>query len=166
VAFQTAWIATVVGAANGLGWAGPVAVAAAVALHLRLSPRPGVEVRILLVALLLGWVIEHGFLWMGLIHYQAAPGWVPLWMLALWPLFATTLNVSLMWFQTRLPAAAIFGGLAGPLAYWGGSALGAIQLPEAVAALIALALGWSLAFPGLVLIARRLDGARADEVLP
>jgi hypothetical protein len=160
VAFQAAWLASAVAAAHGLVWAGPAAVAAAVALHLGLAPRAGVEVRVLLVATLLGLVVEHGLLWSGLIGYPGDPAWVPVWMLALWPLFATTLNVCLSWFKTQLRLAAVFGGVAGPFAYWGGSALGAIELPEPAAALAALAIVWSLAFPGLLLVARHLDDAQ------
>ena len=40
LAFQLGWFASVLGAAHGLPWAGPVVVAMVVMLHLRLVRRP------------------------------------------------------------------------------------------------------------------------------
>ncbi len=157
VVFQTAWVATVLGAARGLAWIGPAAVAAAVALHLWLTPTRAAEARLIALALILGLAVEHSLLWAGLIRYQDSPVWVPLWMLALWPLFATTLNVSLAWFKTRLLAAGLFAAVAGPLAYWGGASLGAIGLPQPSTGLLTLAAIWAVAFPGLLVTARNLE---------
>lgn len=151
-AFQAAWFATVLGAAHGLPWLGPVAVLAAVGLHLVQTHRRSLALGLLLAAALLGFVFEHVLLSAGLVRYPGDPAWVPLWMLALWPLFATTLNVSLAWFKPRPVPAALVGAMAGPLAYAGGEALGAIRL-EGVA-LWVLALGWAVAFPLLLTLAR------------
>jgi hypothetical protein len=157
LAFQTGWFAIVLGAAHGLAWLGPVAVLAAVALHLGSTPRRWPELRLLTFALVLGLVLEHVLLYAGVVRYAGDPAWVPVWMLALWPLFATTLNVSLAWFKPRLGLAALAGCVAGPLAYVGGAALGAIQLDTS--ALWILALGWALAFPLLLALARRAGEA-------
>jgi hypothetical protein len=96
---------------------------------------------------------------LGLIGYAPGPLTPPLapaWILALWLLFATTLNVSLRWLQTRLAAAAVLGALAAPLAYLGAARLGAVTLPHAAAALWAQAGGWALLLPLLLFAARRL----------
>jgi hypothetical protein len=158
LAFQVGWFATVLGAAQGLAWLGPLAVLGAIALHLSLAPQRMPELRLMGLALLLGVAVEHALLYAGLVGYAGDPARVPMWMLALWPLFATTLNVSLAWFKPRLGIAAVAGALAGPLAYAGGEALGAIRLHEA--ALWALAACWSLAFPLLLALARRGDAGR------
>lgn len=115
LAFQAGWFATVLGGANGLPWLGPVAVLAAIGLHLMLAAQRPVELRLLLVAFSLGLVFENALLHVGLIAYADDPAWVPVWMLALWPLFATTPNRALAWFRPRLGLAALAGALAGPL---------------------------------------------------
>ncbi len=153
LAFQAGWFATVVGAAKGLPWLGPVVVLAIIGLHLKLTTQRPAELRLLLVASIFGVVFEHALLYAGLVGYAGDPDWVPLWMLALWPLFATTLNASLAWFRSRLGLAALAGALAGPLAYAGGEALGTIALNGP--ALGVLAAGWAIVFPLLLAVARR-----------
>ena len=66
---------------------------------------------------------------------------MPYWILAMWALFATTLNASLGWLHGRPALAGALGMLSGPLAYWAGARLGAIELVQPAAALAALALG-------------------------
>lgn len=152
LAFQAGWFATVLGAAHGLPWLGPIAVLAAVVLHLMLTTQRLSELKLLAVALILGLIFEQALLDAGLVSYPGDPDGVPLWMLALWPLFATTLNVSLAWFKPRLGLAALAGTLAGPLAYASGETLGAIRLHGP--ALWLLAAGWALVFPLLLAVAR------------
>lgn len=156
LAFQAAWFATVLGAAHGLPWLGLVTVLAAVVLHLTLTTRRLPELRLLSAAFILGLLLENTLLHTGVVGYAGDPVWVPLWMLALWPLFATTLNFTLVWFKPRPRLAVMAGALAGPLAYAGGEALGAIRLYGP--ALWILAAVWAVAFPLLLAVAR-LGGA-------
>ncbi|HWR87050.1 MAG TPA: DUF2878 domain-containing protein, partial [Acidiferrobacterales bacterium] len=85
-------------------------------------------------------------------------GTAPHWIVALWMLFAITLNVSLGWLKQRLFVAMLFGAIGGPLAYLGGAKLGALSFAAPTAALIALTIGWALFTPLLVMLARRFDG--------
>ena len=78
------------------------------------------------------------------------------WLVILWALFATTLNSSLRVLQSRPWIAAALGAAGGPLAYYAGASLGALQFLEPAAMLAALALGWALATPLLLSLARRL----------
>ena len=94
---------------------------------------------------------------LGLVAYPSSPDSIPFWMLTLWALFATTLSVSLRWFQTRPVIAALTGALLGPLAYWAGAAAGAIALPTLSLSLTGLALAWMVGFPLLLQVARRLE---------
>lgn len=161
--YQAGWLATVYGATHGLPWLGPVAVVALVALHLLLADNPACSAALIAVALLFGAALESTLFKFGLVAYPTSPGGVPAWMLALWLLFATTLSVSLRWFQSRLLVAALAGALFGPLAYWAGAAAGAIALPDLPASLTYLGIAWLVAFPALLSLARRLEWPRAGE---
>ncbi|MEE4216976.1 MAG: DUF2878 domain-containing protein [Xanthomonadales bacterium] len=168
-AFQFGWFATVLGTANGMPWLGPLTVLGVVALHLRRARRPAVEARLLMIALLLGTAVDSLVLAGGWISYPNGawlPGFAPYWIITLWALFATTLNLSLGWMKQRYVLAAAFGAIGGPLSYLAGAKLGAMSFIATVPAAMALALAWSLAMPLLVYIASRLDGVSAIRKPP
>jgi hypothetical protein len=167
LAFQVGWFACVLGAANGFAWVGALAVLAAAVLHLRRARRPGGELRLLLAAMALGLVLDSLLLATGWVAYpgsfpggQWLPALAPYWLVAMWALFATTLNVSMGWLRGRPLLAALFGAIGGPLSYWAGARLGAMELLQPVAALAALAVVWALAMPLLLRLAERYDGFR------
>ena len=164
IIFQAAWFTTVLGAANGLPWLGPVAAVAVVAMHLRSSRRPATEARLLIAAMALGLFADSLLLATGWIAYPNgfwAPGLAPYWIVTLWVLFATTLNVSLRWLRGRDALAILFGAVGGPLSYVAGAKLGAMSFIETWPALIALAVGWGVLMPLLTRLATRFDGARS-----
>ena len=159
--FQAGWLACVLGAAQGLPWAGILAAAAIVAWHAARAQRPALELKLVALAVIVGAACDSALAASGWIAFapEAAAGLAPWWILAMWALFATTLNVSLAWLRSRLPLAGILGAISGPLAYWAGARLGALEFRQPAAALAALALGWAAILPGLLVAARRLDGA-------
>jgi hypothetical protein len=157
VGYQAGWAATVYGATHALPWLGPLVVAVLVGLHLFLTAGPARSAGLIAIVLVLGAVQEHLMLRLGLVAYPSHPGGVPVWMLALWPLLATTLSISMRWLQTRLAIAALAGAVLGPLAYWAGAATGAIVLPDPQASLTCLAIAWMAGLPMLLALARRLD---------
>ena len=53
-------------------------------------------------------------------------GLAPYWIVALWMLFATTLNVTFRWLQPRPALAAALGAVFGPVSYIAGAAVGVI----------------------------------------
>lgn len=165
-AFQIGWFACVLGAAHDLPWAGTAVAAAIVAAHIGSAARPLQELKLVGIALLIGAVWDSALVMLGWLDFKSGflvAGMAPHWILALWALFAITLNVSLAWLKARLAAAVLLGAVAGPLAYWGGVRLGAVSFVEPLPALIALSIGWALFTPLLVLLARRYDGIRAAD---
>jgi hypothetical protein len=161
VLFQLGWFACVLGAAHGLMWLGPLAVLAIVAVHLALSLRPIAELRLVAVATALGLLVESLVLAGGWLSYPGGHALgilAPYWLVAMWALFATTLNVSMRWLRGRPVLAVILGAIGGPLSYFGGQKLGAVTFIEPVPALVALALAWAVAMPLLIRIAARFDG--------
>jgi hypothetical protein len=159
--FQAGWFACVLGAARGAPWLGPLVVLAAAALHLRVARRPLLELYLLLSAAALGLLVDSLLLSSGWLEYPNGlwlAGFAPYWIVAMWMLFATTLNVSLAWLHGRLVLAALLGAVGGPLSYLAGEKLGGIYLLQPVAALAALAIAWAIAMPTLMMLAARFDG--------
>ena len=161
LAFQLGWFAVVLGAAQGWPWAGSAAALAILAWHLRRAARPRAELVLALSAAMIGALWDSALAASGLVVFpngmlveRAAPHW----MVALWVLFATTLNVSLCWLKRSLLLAAAFGAIGGPLAYLAGEKLGALAMPHPTSAIVTLALGWAALTPLLLLVARRHDG--------
>lgn len=160
VAFQIGWFACVLGAANALPLLGPAVVAGAVALHLSRSSRPAPEFALIMVAGALGAVWDSALVASGWIVYPSGTlitGFAPYWIVAMWMLFATTLNVSLRWLHNRIALAVIVGGISGPLAFYAGAQLGGVTFIDQRTGLIALGFGWAVMLPLLSEIAARLD---------
>ena len=161
VAFQLGWFACVVGAARGWPLTGTAIAAVIVAWHIVRAARPAQELKLALFALLIGVLWESSLIALGLIDFTSGTllaGLAPPWILALWALFATTLNLSLGWLKQRWLLAALLGAVAGPLSYWAGVRFGAVQFVAPWPSLTALSLGWALMTPLLVRLAHRYDG--------
>lgn len=161
--FQAAWFACVLGAAHGRpGW-GVAAVGAVVALNWAWSDARMVEVRMTLLAILLGAAWDTWMLRSGVLSY-ASPGpmptFAPVWILALWALFATLLRGPLAWLHGRPLLASLMGAVGGPLSYLAAVRLGAGAFPDASRAMLILALGWAVMTPALTEAARFLNMER------
>jgi hypothetical protein len=161
IAFQTGWFASILSAANGMPWIAALAALAVTVFHLALARQPREELRLVLVATLIGALWENALAlagWVGFSDGVVVDSTAPLWMVAQWAMFATTLNLSLSWLKGRLFLAALLGAVGAPLSYAAGERLGALQILDRDAALIALALGWAVMTPLLLVLARRWNG--------
>jgi len=166
-AFQIGWFACVLGAAHGAPWLGIGVTALVVAWHLVAAAQPGVEARLIVIVAMLGAIWDSALVALGWIDYAsgtivagAAPGWI----VAMWALFATTLNVSLNWLKGRDWLAVAFGSIGGPLAFYGGAKLGAVSFPQPLFALGALAIGWAILTPILTRLATHFNGVNRNPV--
>jgi hypothetical protein len=170
LAFQIGWLACVLGGAHDLPWVGTGIALVIVAWHLTRAARPKQELLLVLSAATIGALFDTLLVWLGWFTYSSGTliaGTAPHWMVALWMLFATTLNLSLAWLKGHLFVAVLFGAIGGPLAYLGGEKLGALNFASPTAGLIALAIGWALLTPLLAMIAQRFDGfvSRLDAAI-
>ena len=161
IAFKIGWLACVVGGANGWPLIGTLIAATIVALHVATSTVPRRELTLVLFAGAIGAVWDSALAAAGLLVYTSGTlfaGTAPYWIVAMWLLFATLLNKSLRWMHSRLAMAAAFGAVGGPLAFYAGHRLGAVEFSNFGLAMFALAVGWGTLMPLLVLLARRFDG--------
>lgn len=147
--FQISWFACVLGGARNLAWYGVAVALLNLILQIYLSKNRQLDIRLVLSALALGLIFDAIPLHMGWISFADMPYWsdalAPAWMLALWAMLATTLNVSLVWLKPKPILSVLLGALSGPLAYLAGAKLGAMQIHNMQASMIYLALGWGLA---------------------
>lgn len=147
-AYQAAWFACVLGAANQLSWMG-TAIALSIALiHVVRAQNAEVELKLIGIAVVLGLAIDSGLSSARLVEFNTGvliDGVTPHWMLALWVAFATTLLHSLHWLMKRPAWAALFGALGGPLAYYAGVKMGAMSVTAGAASFVAIGATWALA---------------------
>lgn len=162
--FQVGWFACALGPTHGWPLMGPLVVGVLLILQLPLVPAPGKQARFVVSATLLGWLIDNGLTHGGVLSFPAGGmllGLCPLWMAALWANFAGTLHLCLDWLRGRYWLASVLGACGGPLAYYGGQRLGAMQLgSNAAISLLVIAVEWALVTPALVYLSevRGLDG--------
>lgn len=164
VLFQLAWFAIVLGTARGYALWGTLCAVAVIGWHLAISARPDRESALLACLLAIGFVFETLMVGLGHVRYpngQPLAWLAPYWMVALWGLFAVTLNVTFRWLRGRRVLAALLGAIAGPLSFAAGVRLGAAKFVDPDIALALLALGWALLMPLLMTLAERLDGVAA-----
>jgi len=162
--FQAGWFACVLGAAHGRPWIGAVAAAVIVGWHMLRAAHPARELALVGVAAAIGALFETALLRGGLVYFPGGglvEGLAPYWMVAMWAMFATTLNVSMRWLRARPALGAVLGGIGGPLSYYAGVRLGALEFVTAGAAVAAIGIGWTVLTPVLLAAARRLDGYAA-----
>ncbi|MEO8308777.1 MAG: DUF2878 domain-containing protein [Pseudomonadota bacterium] len=161
VAYQCAWLACVLAAAAQRPVIGIAVAVAVVSWHLHTATSPWVELRLLAIATMVGATFESLLIASGWVRMEPSlllGNFTPLWMVALWPVFATTLNVSLRALRPHYLLSALLAAIAAPLAYSAGAKLGALQWVNEVPALVVIAITWSMLMPLLMKSAQRFDG--------
>ncbi len=167
LAFQLGWFACVLGAAHQQPWLGTAVSCGIIVWHLMRARSPGRELTLVLLAGLLGLAMDSVLVSLGLIRYSSGTlieGAAPHWIVAMWMLFATTLNITFRWLKSRRLLAAALGAVAGPLAYFGGAGLGAADLVgNMTLALSAVGVVWALSMPLLMWLSNRYDGVAVTD---
>ncbi|QWT21534.1 DUF2878 domain-containing protein [Bacillus sp. NP157] len=164
ILYQALWFALVIGAAHGSTGLALVPAAAFVVWQAATANDPRQDLRRVALAVLAGLVVDGVPALLDWWSYASPapalpPHGAPLWILALWACFATTIDRSLSFLQGRLWLAAALGAIGGPLAYLG-AARGwqAVHLPPSTLLFVGwLAVGWGLAMP---LLASRVTASR------
>ncbi|MCB1773497.1 MAG: DUF2878 domain-containing protein [Gammaproteobacteria bacterium] len=159
--FQLGWFASVLMGAGDWHWLAPGVVLLILLVHLSTSADRAAEQKLMAYALAFGLVWENLVSVSGLVIYPSGQPFgqlAPAWILAMWPLLAITLNVSLRWLKGRYLLAALFGAIGGPLAFLAGERLGAVVFPDTGLTMIVLAVGWATLFPLLMRLSQRYDG--------
>ncbi len=159
--FKAGWLAVVLLAAVNMPVAGALAALSVVVVHLLRSPDFRAELVLIGASALIGFAWESFLVLTDVLEYgtgSLVPGAAPLWIVSMWMLFATTLNVGMRWLRKNQVVAVLAGLVGGPMAFLAGQGAGAVTLSEPVYSVIIIGLGWALLLPALVYVAGRFDG--------
>jgi uncharacterized protein DUF2878 len=168
ILFQLGWFACVLGGAYGYPLLGSLVALSIITYHCYRAADAIKEARLLLLALIVGLVFESIIASQGLAHYsngQLFDFMAPVWMILMWPLFATTLNLSMRWMKGLAPIlVALLGAVSAPLAYYAGNRLGAVSYEDITLSLAVIAAAWAVLLPALVVMSLKLDGYHASII--
>ncbi|MBI5068966.1 MAG: DUF2878 family protein [Deltaproteobacteria bacterium] len=164
---QLGWWGAVLCAARGLLL--PAALFAFAPAALRIALASGERGRVFglsLAALLFGLSTDSLLVRSDLVHFAGGFAVPPAWMAGLWASFGAGLTSSLARAAAWPPGVlAALAALAGPLAYRGGAAMGALS-PFGLGAAAAIAAQWALGVPLLALLARQAPGEGSTRAAP
>jgi hypothetical protein len=166
--YQLGWCAAVLGAAWQWPATGATLALTLTAVHVWLTPDRAGDALLIGLALTIGTVVEVSQLAAGTyasMAGQPTSALPPVWLLALWAQFATTLRHSLWSVISRPAVAALFGGLGGPVAFLAGERLGAMTLTRPLGpGLVRLGVAWAVALVLLSVVTRRVQNARRAPI--
>ncbi|WP_397449810.1 DUF2878 domain-containing protein [Pseudomonas sp. NA-150] len=148
--FQVGWFACVLGGTSL--W---LLVAAGVLLvHLLWTSSWRSEGDLIISVTLIGTLVDSLLLACNVFDFDAGGPVIPLWLVVLWALLATTLNHGLAWTAKPLWRACLLGAVCGPLSYYAGSELAGVRLPLGLwPSMLLLAVIWAMLFPMLLYVA-------------
>lgn len=153
VLFQLGWLACVLGG-NSL-WL--LLAVAALVIHLRWISSWAAEGRLILCIVIVGTAVDSVLRYLDVFRFADASPLIPLWLMLLWALLATTLRHCLAWSARPWWLASALGAVGGALSYYAGGRLAGVQFPYGdIPTLILIGLLWAVLFPLLHLMARRL----------
>ena len=160
LSFKVGWAASVACAAASVPALGAAIASGVIVFHLWRARDVRSEALLLISAAVIGLVWESALVAAGLIRYEAGfllPGLAPYWIVAMWVLFATTLNVGMRWLRTSVWVAAAAGAIGGPLAFLAGQKMGAVSFDDPLTSFLVIGIGWAVLLPMLVQLAVCFD---------
>ncbi len=162
---QGAWFAAALLASTPWNGVGALANLLVLVVHVVSSGAVRRELARAVFACGLGLVVELVQQYGGGVEAQQAGVLPPLWLLSLWPVFASAMmrGNSLEWVTRLLPVAAVLGAIAGPVSYAGGARLGALELHGA-RSVVCIGGCWAVAMTVLAWVSRRLEGPPSPVV--
>lgn len=158
VLFQALWFACVLGSAQRMIW--PSIIAGIVMMVWQLHPlrRHGNDLLVLIAAILLGLIIDTCWTIFGLMQFtdpRPLHPIAPIWILIMWVGFALTINHSMAWMKEHRLLPALMGFIGGPMAYYAGLKLGAVEyLVNPWQMSVILGVVWAIALTILVKISQ------------
>ena len=160
IGFQVGWFACVLGAAHDKELLGMIIALGIVIYHVVSQANLINELKLVSSAVVIGLFWETWVLNLNILEYPshiANAFWAPAWLIMMWALFATTINLSMGWLKGRWVLSVFMGAVFGPLAFIGGEKLGAVVFLDSILSIVTLSIGWGLLMPLLLWIAERIN---------
>jgi len=161
ILFYLGWFYLISTAIHGHPYQGLFATACILLFHFMMSKSWVKELLILISVVIIGFCFDTAYASFGLLSYVSpnpiSPHLAPLWILALYALFATSLNSSLSWLRNQPIISMVLGSIGASLAYFFAIRLGAASCPSEATTLSIIALVWFLATPCFFAITRFFD---------
>lgn len=160
IGFQVGWFACVLGAANDKELLGMIIALGVIIYHVVTQGDLRKELKLVLAATAIGLLWETWVLNLDILRYPSHSEllfWPPSWLIMMWALFATTINLSMGWLKGRWVLSVFMGAVFGPLAFIGGEKLGAVVFLDSTQSIVTLSIGWGLLMPLLLWIAERIN---------
>ncbi|MDY7559015.1 DUF2878 domain-containing protein [Pseudomonas sp. CCC3.2] len=149
--FQIGWFACVLGG-NSL-WL--LLAGVVLAVHLLWISSWRTEGPLVVSVALIGTLIDSLLLKSGVFSFASEGLLIPLWLMVLWAVLATTLNHCLDWTATPWWRASVLGAIGGPMSYYAGSKMAGVYLPLGLwPSMLLLGIIWAVLFPLLQKLAK------------
>ncbi len=110
--YQTIWFCCVLG---GNPWS--IAGLGLIALHLALSPRRYDDLKMIVILLGVGCLLDGSLQLLGIVEFTTPGLPIPLWLAVIWMGLALLVHHSLNWMKGRYLQSAVFGAIGGPLVF-------------------------------------------------
>lgn len=157
VLFNISWLLIVLAQDPLLSW---TVAAVHVAVHMLLMGRGRWELLLLAVVAGIGIAVDQLLFASGVLTNSPGTVGAPLWLSALWPVFATTLLHVFSGLRAHLWLAALVGGVGGYLSYLAGTGLSSVSFAQPLFSDLVLIVFWSVMFPTLLVLATQLEAMR------
>lgn len=156
--FQVGWFLCIIGG----NLAAMVYTAIALLFHRQFIFSHRRQWYVLLSIAAIGCLLDIALVHAGIISFENADVFgIPIWLICLWLLFATTFEYCLGWLKRYLWLAVVLAAILGPSSYWFGASLSDASIATPVlTSLMVMAGLWALFFPAGIYFANRSRGAQ------
>lgn len=152
--FNASWLAIVITHSAEIACG---IVLAHLALHFAWLGRGWPELQLVVGVALLGAALDSLLYGTGVFLQAGNRVPPPVWMVCLWPVFATTLMHAFAGLQRRPVVAALLGGVGGALSYVAGVNLTTVEFAAPLPGLVLVTVLWAVLFPSLLGVAAWLE---------